>query len=285
MKVAIVANLAKRRVPALMKEIIREMEKRNVGVLLLFDSAKYIDRDDLSADEERIRDEADIVISLGGDGTLLKTARIVREKSLPILGVNLGGLGFLTEVSCNDFNGVLPSLFSGKYFVEKRSMLRVNTTSDKRELFALNDVVLSRGASARIVELKTSIDGDYLTTFASDGLIISTPTGSTAHSLSAGGPIIHPALDSLLLLPICPHTLSNRPLVLPKRCIIGVRLLSENPVDYTVDGQIGDRMEKGDEIEVSSAPFEVSLLRFQKRSFYQILRKKLKWSGYSTVGK
>jgi NAD+ kinase len=284
-KIAIIANLAKRRVPDVMKELVLEMKKRNVGVLLLKDSAQYIGRKDLSAEEEDIRNNAQVLISLGGDGTLLRAARVVREANVPIFGVNMGGLGFLTEIIYRDLNKALPLLFQKKYYLEKRNMLAVNVPGNNKELFALNDVVLSRGASARIVKLKTFIDGDYLTTFTSDGLIVSTSTGSTAHSLSAGGPIIHPSLDSVLIVPICPHTLSNRPIVVPSRSKIKVKTLTEKPVDYTIDGQIGGVLEKGNEIRVQSAPFHISLIRLKKKSFYGLLRKKLKWSGYSIVGK
>ncbi len=268
-----------------MKKLVREMEKRNVEIFLLKDSAECMGRKDLSADEEQIRNNAQVLISLGGDGTLLKAARIVRGTNIPILGVNMGGLGFLTEITYRDLNEALPLLFRKKYSIEKRSMLMISVSRDAPKLFALNDVVLSRGASARIVELKTFIDGDYLTTFASDGLIVSTSTGSTAHSLSSGGPIIHPSIDSILVVPICPHTLSNRPIVVPHKSKIRVKILTENPVDYTVDGQIGGKLKKGDEIEVSLAPFHVSLVRLKEKSFYELLRKKLKWSGYSIVGK
>ena len=221
------------------------------------------------------------MISLGGDGTLLKAARIVKGENIPILGVNMGSLGFLTEITYKDLNGALPLLLNRKYYIEKRSMLAISVSRDMHKLFALNDVVLSRGASARIVELKTFIDGNYLTTFASDGLIVSTSTGSTAHSLSSGGPIVHPSIDSILVVPICPHTLSNRPIVVPYKSKIRVKTLTENSVDYTIDGQIGGKLEKGEEIEVSLAPFQVSLVRLKKKNFYELLRKKLRWSGCS----
>lgn len=283
--VAIVANLAKRRVPDIIKAIVRETEKKNIKVLLLKDSAEHINRKDLRADEEQIRNNAQVLISLGGDGTLLKAARIVRESNVPILGINMGGLGFLTEITYKNLKETLLLLFHKKYSIEKRSMLAVSVSRNAQKFFALNDVVLSRGPSSRIVELKTFIDGDYLTTFTSDGLIVSTSTGSTAHSLSAGGPIIHPSIDSILVVPICPHTLSNRPIVVPSRSKIRVKTLTEHAVDYTVDGQVGGKLEKGGEIEVSLAPFHISLVRLRKKSFYELLRKKLKWSGYSIVGR
>lgn len=284
-KVAIIANLAKKKIPVFMNRLIREMKKREVEVLLLKESAECARKADLKVDEEEIRRSADILISLGGDGTLLRAARIVKDSKIPILGVNMGGLGFLTEMNYKDFKKSLPLLFDKRYSVEKRDMLAVSVSGATENLFALNDVVFSRGASARIVKLKTFIDGDYLTTFASDGLIVSTSTGSTAHSLSSGGPIIHPSMNSILVVPICPHTLSNRPLVIPSGSKVKVKTLTESAIDYTIDGQIGGTLNKGDEVRVQSAPFQISLIRLRKRSFYGLLRKKLKWSGYSIVGK
>ncbi len=288
-RVAVIANLAKGKVPNIMQELIRNLERKNVSVFLLEDAAKFFRRKELKAGEEKIRKNAQLLISLGGDGTLLKAARMVKDKNIPILGVNMGSLGFLTEITYKNLNKALPALFSKKYCVEKRNMLTISVRSCKEQLFALNDVVLSRGASARIVELKTYIDGSYLTTFASDGLIISTSTGSTAHSLSSGGPIVHPSMDCILIVPICPHTLSNRPIVVPSHSKIKVKMLAESAVDYTIDGQIGGKLKKGDEIEVRLAPFTASLIRLKKtcplhsrrENFYELLRKKLKWSGSS----
>ena len=294
-KIAIIANLAKRKVQGVVRKLVKDMEKKNVAIFLLKDAAEHIKRKDLRADEAKIRKNAQVLISLGGDGTLLKSARIVRDASIPILGVNMGGLGFLTKITYKDLNKALTLLFQGKYSIEKRSMLIIKASKNAKNpepeqaqfrarLVALNDVVLSRGASTRIVELQTFIDGNYLTTFASDGLIVSTSTGSTAHSLSSGGPIIYPSLDCILVVPICPHTLSHRSIVVPKQSKIKVKILTKNPVDYTVDGQQGGRLEKGGEIEIESAPFNISLVKFKEKSFYELLRKKLKWSGYS-VGK
>lgn len=283
-KIAIIANLVKEKVPNVMRKLIRDMEKKNVEIFLLKDAAEHIKRKDLKADEEKIRNNAQVLISLGGDGTLLKSAKIVQDANIPILGVNMGGLGFLTKITYKDLNKALELLFEKKYSVEKRSMLEIKVSGNSQKLFALNDVVLSRGASARIVELKTFIDGHYLTTFASDGLIVSTSTGSTAHSLSAGGPIIHPSMDCILVVPICPHTLSNRPIVVPSESKIKVKILTKNSVDYAVDGQLGGKLDRGDEIEVRLAPFATSLIRLRQKNFYELLRKKLKWSGYS-VGK
>ncbi|MDD5455050.1 MAG: NAD(+)/NADH kinase [Candidatus Ratteibacteria bacterium] len=279
--IAIIANLAKEKVPTVIRKLIRDLEKRDVNIFLLEDAAKFLQRKDLRANGEKIRKNAQLLISLGGDGTLLKASRIVRGENIPILGVNMGSLGFLTEISYKNLSKALSMLFSKKYCIEKRNMLSIGVQDDKKRLFALNDVVLSRGASARIVELKTYVDGNYLTTFASDGLIVSSSTGSTAHSLSSGGPIVYPSMDCILIVPICPHTLSNRPLVVPSNSKIKVKMLTEGTVDYTIDGQICGKLNKGDEIEVRLAPFAVSLIRLKKKNFYELLRKKLKWSGSS----
>lgn len=280
-KIAIIANLNKGKVPDILRKLIRDLEKKNISVFLPEDAAKFLQRKDLKSNEERIRKNAQIIISLGGDGTLLKSARIVKGENIPILGVNMGSLGFLTEITYKNLNKALAALFNKKYCIDRRNMLSIGVRGNRNRLFALNDIVLSRGASARIVELKTCIDGSYLTTFASDGLIVSTSTGSTAHSLSSGGPIVYPSMDCILLVPICPHTLSNRPIVVPSKSKIMVKILTESAVDYTIDGQTGGKLNKSDEVEVCLAPFTAPLIRLGKKNFYELLRKKLKWSGSS----
>jgi len=285
-KISLIANLAKKKVPSTLGEIVSSLEQKDRQILLSSEVATRLGRKDLEASEEKIRSESDILLSLGGDGTLLKSAHTLEGTKVPILGINLGGLGFLTEISYKRFREVLPSLLAGKYYIEKRTMLKIKTSVPGKEPFAaLNELVISAGESPRIIKLKTSIDGNYLTTFASDGLIIATPTGSTAHSLSAGGPIIHPSLDCLCLVPICPHTISNRPLLIPQKSQIKVRVDSQHPVYYTIDGQTGGKLKQGEEVSVTSAPTQTHLIRIEKRSFYSLLRKKLRWSGYSIAGR
>lgn len=223
----------------------------------------------------------DMIIVLGGDGTLLSVARLVGDQGVPILGVNLGGLGFITEVPLDDLYNTLERIFNNDYFIEERLMLiaHVHRQGERiAEYNVLNEVVINKGALARIIELETYINKTYVTTFRADGLILSTPTGSTAYSLSAGGPIIYPTLHSFVLTPICPHTLTNRPIVLPAESLVEVILKSESgDVFLTLDGQVGFSLKYGDVVEVKKSEGKIKLISSPERDYFKILRTKLKW--------
>ena len=224
---------------------------------------------------------SDAVVVFGGDGTMLSVARIACEKEIPILGVNLGGLGFITEVQRTEIFEALEEVLSGKSAFEDRLMLTacVHRHGEKiAEYTALNDVVINKGALARIIELETIIDRMYVTSFRADGLIVSTPTGSTAYNLSAGGPILDPTMDCVILTPICPHTLTNRPIVLPADVLIEIVLKSPaEDVFLTLDGQVGFSLRQSDIVVVEKSPFKTRLLIPHERNFFQVLRTKLKW--------
>jgi len=223
----------------------------------------------------------DLLIVLGGDGTLLSAARLTAEHRVPILAVNLGGLGFLTTVSQDELYSILEELFSGKHRVSERVMLDaeiIRAGSVIRRQTALNDAVLNKAALARIMDLELRVDGEYVTTYKSDGLILSTPTGSTAYSLAAGGPIVYPSVEAFVVTPICPHTLTNRPLVIPDSATIEIDFKAEDDAVFlTLDGQIGIELVRGDHIRVRKAPNKLMLVRPSKKTYYQILRSKLKW--------
>jgi len=225
--------------------------------------------------------EADLIISLGGDGTLLNIAPLVIRPEVPILGVNLGGLGFITEVAVGELESVLRKTLDGDYEVEKRMTLEVRVISKKgrtRKFRILNDAVIAKGARSRIIDLETYVGEDYLCTYRADGLIISTPTGSTAYSLAAAGPILEPTLGAIVLAPICPHTLTNRPIVVPSTAAIRVTLRSfGDTVFFSPDGQKGVRLNNGDKLEARDYGMPVSLIKLPSRSYYEILREKLKW--------
>lgn len=223
----------------------------------------------------------DAVLVLGGDGTMLGVSRLVAEKGIPILGINLGSMGFITEVNREEIYEAVDTMLSGTCSVEERLMLSGVIIRDGEriaEYTVLNDVVINKGALARIVDLDAFINGIYVTTFKADGLIISTPTGSTAYSLSAGGPILYPSLESILLTPICSHTLTNRPIVLPDNFTIQVilRTLSED-VYLTLDGQVGFSLRKDDVIEINKSPYKTRLFIPCERDYFNLLRTKLKW--------
>jgi NAD+ kinase len=234
-----------------------------------------------SCSKKMMAAKADLIISLGGDGTLLNIAPLVERPEVPILGVNMGGLGFITEVAVDEFESVLSKTLEGDYEVEKRMTLEVRVIGNKnrRHKFrVLNDAVITKGARSRIIDLETYVGNDYLCTYRADGLIISTPTGSTAYSLAAAGPILEPTLGAVVLSPICPHTLTNRPIVVPSHATIRVALRSfGDTVILIPDGQPGVRLNNGDKVEARDYGLPVSLIKVPSRSYYEILREKLKW--------
>lgn len=224
---------------------------------------------------------SDLLIVLGGDGTLLSAARLSAVREVPILAVNLGGLGFLTTVSLDDLYPILEEIFANKLRISERVMLQAEIVRAGNVILrqvALNDAVLNKAALARIMDLELRVNGQYVTTYKADGLIISTPTGSTAYSLAAGGPIVYPAVEAFVVTPICPHTLTNRPLVIPDSAKIEIEFKSEDDsVFLTFDGQVGIELAKGDLIKISKAPEKLQLVRPSIKSYFEILRSKLKW--------
>jgi NAD+ kinase len=224
---------------------------------------------------------AELIIVLGGDGTMLSVARLIGEKGIPILGVNIGGLGFLTAVPKDDLYGVLEKVITEQCPVEERIMISACVFRHSEcisEYVVVNDVVVNKGALARIIDLETYINQNFIATFKADGLIVSTPTGSTAYALSAGGPILYPTLNSIVLAPICPHTLTNRPIVLPDDVTVEIVLKSQNEdVFLTIDGQVGFSLKQNDRVSVKKS---LSKARFYipcERDYFHILRTKLKW--------
>ena len=232
-------------------------------------------------EKKEIPSHVEMIIVLGGDGTLLSVARLVGDREVPILGVNLGGLGFLTEITLEELYRVLERVIQGDFVTNERVVLNaavIRRGERLAEFVVLNDAVINKGALARIIDLETTINGEYLTTFKSDGLIISTPTGSTAYSLSAGGPIVYPSLHCMIITPICPHTLTNRPIVIPDDVKIRVFLKTkQQEVILTLDGQQGFSLEHEDVVEIRKAEGRILLIKSPYRHYFELLREKLKW--------
>ncbi|MDH5789253.1 MAG: NAD(+)/NADH kinase [Nitrospinota bacterium] len=259
-------------------ELASWLRERNYDILMAPETAGIIGETSPLKQEE-IPAKADLIIVLGGDGTLLSVARLTHPFDVPILAVNLGSLGFLTEVSLSDMYGTLEQVLKGESINERRMLLNACLQRDGKTVqddFALNDVSINKN-SARIVNLEVHVNGQYMTSYRADGLIIATPTGSTAYSLSAGGPIIHPSMNALLLSPICPFTLTNRPIVIPSQSILQVKLITEEEVQVTLDGQTGYSMFRDDLLEIKQGPTPVSLIQAKGKNYYQVLRQKLHW--------
>ncbi len=223
---------------------------------------------------------SDIIIVFGGDGTLLSVARLVGDTGVPILGVNLGGLGFITEISRDEVRREIDKVFSGKFGFEERIMLLADVSRGNKKVIqhnAFNDIVLHKSALSRMFELELSINNRYVSTFRADGLIVSTPTGSTAYSLSAGGPILYPTLESFLMTPICPHTLASRPIVLPDTFVLEASIKNGDNIYLTLDGQVGFPLKVRDRIKIRKADYKTKFIVLHDRDYFQILRTKLKW--------
>jgi len=226
---------------------------------------------------EKIPGNVDLVIVLGGDGTLLSIAHLAAGAGVPVMGVNLGRLGFLTEVPLDEaFYGLQAFLEGRKDVISRRRMIQAKCKN--KIYYCLNDVVINKGALARIIQIEIWIDDREVATLKADGLIVSTPTGSTAYSLSAGGPIIQPNVPAVVLSPICPHALTFRPMVISAQSRINLRLLTSGEEVYlTLDGQRGCRLERNDEVEIKEAPFEFQLISSPKRNYFDLIKEKLSW--------
>jgi NAD+ kinase len=224
---------------------------------------------------------ADFIVVLGGDGTMIAAARMLGDREVPVLGINYGNLGYLTEYRVEEMLPAIDAILAGRYTVERRLMLAAEIYRGEEKVAherVLNDVVISKSALARIIEIETLIDRQFVNRFRADGLIVSTPTGSTAYNLSAGGPIIYPSMDALVLTPICPHTLSNRPLVVPDGVEIEMTLKTpKEEVALTLDGQIGVPLECGDRVHVRKSRTAFNLIQAQTRNYFEVLRGKLRW--------
>ena len=281
--VGIVANPEKPQARACLARLLRLLRDRKVAALLDHQAAAITRHPNAGCAIRKIGREADLLIVLGGDGTMLRVARELCGATTPVLGINLGRLGFLTSVRSNALAEVVGAVLRGEYDVTEHQELRTALLRDGRRLEtsdALNDAVVSRSAFSRIVRLRLAINGELLTEYMCDGMIFATATGSTAYSLSAGGPIMLPHARGFVISPICPHALSNRSVIASPDSVARCRVISAaGELLLTVDGQVQSRMRVGDEVEVRRSPHTVHLATPKGQSYFELLRQKLKWSG------
>lgn len=264
-----------------LKQLVRWLQSQN-KTIVLGSSAAALLHEDNSHGDLALASQSELVIVLGGDGTMLSAARLVETRCTPILGVNMGGLGFLTEVTVENLYDSLEKVFTQQFFLDNRLRLQARISHhDSREEqgTALNDIVISKGAIGRMIKTHIQVDKQFVTLLRGDGIIVSSPTGSTAYSMSSGGPILDPSLKALLLTPISPHTLTHRPLLVPSDVSLEIALTNGVEVRAIFDGQIGFVMNQGDSILISASPHRTRLIRFPDRTYYDILRNKLKWGN------
>jgi NAD+ kinase len=287
-RVGIVAKLRQESVAPHMVEVAAWLDSRGVEPVFDADAVRLLPQRPArrTATWKDLPNLVDLLLVLGGDGTLLAVADRVSlaGRDLPILGVNFGHLGFLTEINFPELFPLLESAIAGRAAIERRLIIRARVLREGSQIaehMAFNDVVITRGSLSRIIELSVAVGGEFVARFNADGLIIASPTGSTAYNLSAGGPIVHPAVDALVLTPIAPHTLTNRPIVIPASAPVQVTPTAHDPdqeVILTMDGQVGLPLEPGDTVEAERNQTPVRLVKSPSQSYFDVLRRKLKWA-------
>jgi NAD+ kinase len=272
----IIANPEKSEARQIVPYLIRSIEERGLTFVLADDLVPLVGLQEKSCPLAELKHTVQMLIALGGDGTILAAARAIGVNNVPILGVKLGGLGFLADITPDELPETLEKVKSGRYGLSERMTLEM--IFDGQTHFALNDLVIDKGSSPRILDLEIYVGGQFVNTSTADGLIISTPTGSTAYSLSVGGPIVHPRMQAMILSPISPHVLANRPMILPTDESVEVVIkTARGEVKLTVDGQTNFTLQEGDRVVVRKGAQSVLLVRTSTRTYYDVLRTKLKW--------
>jgi NAD+ kinase len=286
-RIGIISKRGKPEALELLKKLAPWLQERSFEVFLCREAAAHMGV--VGFDPPEIARMAELIIVLGGDGTMLSVARLSAGRDIPILGVNLGGLGFITEVNKDELFGVIDDVLSGRCEYEERMMLDADVIREGASVArytVLNDIVINKGALARIFDMETFIERQYVTTYKADGLIVATPTGSTAYSMSAGGPILYPTLHCIAITPICPHTLTNRPIVIEDNMTIEIairgdalRIGDDSNIDVflTLDGQVGFTLMQDDRIIIGKSQHRTKIIIPSGRDYFQILREKLRW--------
>ncbi len=279
-QVSIITNMDKDKDLKITKQVISILDKFNTKIVMNEDICDILKISKYKIAEQRLYSEPDFIIVLGGDGTLLNVARQSAEYGTPIIGINLGHLGFLVELENSNLESSFEKIFSDNYTIDTRMMIEGTLYREDKPIdtfIALNDIGITRDSFSRIINLKVFVDNNFVDSFPADGIVVSTPTGSTAYSLSAGGPIIDPSMNLLMITPICPHTLHSRSIIVPDNKTINIHVEDSYKHDamITVDGQHGFTLEASDIIAIKKSTYITKLIRTEDRSFYSILRKKL----------
>jgi len=286
MKFGIVGNISKETLGDAVMRLLGTGEKRFIEFLIHDDIAKSINKEagkrviqrKYIAPMEKIVSECDMMIAFGGDGTILSTARLVGRAAVPILGVNLGKLGFLAELSVDEVESFVDDILNNQHVIEDRMVLKVTAEGQDVQMFGVNDIVIDKSNSSRVIDMDTYVNNDYLVTYTGDGLIVATPTGSTGYSLASGGPIVVPASDVLTITPISPHTLTARSVIVPDSSVIRVSVESElQNVRVTADGQQEKIFTPPVNLFIQKADYSVKLVKRKDKSYYDVLRSKLMW--------
>lgn len=285
MKLGIYANIRKPQVRETLQSFCVWAKERDLKLLSNQSLSEFLQMDKavmkVVSEEDFIR-QSDMVLVMGGDGTMLAAARMMANTQTPLLGVNLGGLGFLAEISINALYKRMEMVLRGIYDIQKRMVISANFISGGKNyhLYALNDIVIHRGGTSRILKIDVQVNHQSFNTYHADGIIIATPTGSTAYSLSSGGPILMPEMDGIILNPICPHTLTARPTVIPGDYVVSIRVLpTDTPASLTIDGQVSVALDSQTQIIVHRADYKIHSVVFNDSSFFDVLRQKLQWGG------
>ncbi len=284
MILGLTGNIDKASVKPLVTKFIKWLQKAGTGFIVENELAEHLSLPKESYPRSSLNnffEKCQMVISFGGDGTILSTARAIGDSGVPILGVKMGGMGFLAELTPEELYASMEDILKGHYQIVKRMVLQVEVKVEGEKTtryHALNDLVFDKGAVSRVIHIKTFIDDEFLNTYISDGLIISTPTGSTAYSLAAGGPILLPSMNAIIINPISPHTLGARPVVIPDDKVVKIKIeYAPQNVLLSVDGQVGKELKQGQTATLQKADYQIKLVSYRGRSFYDVLRAKLNW--------
>ncbi len=280
-KIGIISKPKKTEVREIVLSLLAWLRERRIEACIDKETGALLESTEKCLTRNEMPGQVDLLVVLGGDGTLLATARALNRKPVPILAVNLGGLGFLTVITREELYPTIEQVLAGNYRSERRVQIEgeiVRADEVLASFLALNDIVLNKGAIARILDFDVLADGQFISSYKADGLIVSTPTGSTAYSLAAGGPVVVPTVSAFIVTPICAHTLTNRPLVLPDSVTLEVLLKTQRETAYlTVDGQVGIAARSDDAVRLKKAASYVDLIQPPQKDYFEILRQKLKW--------